>query len=77
MPLVATGMAAVPSAPDPLSVAPYMHDLAFVSLFVISWAEFPDRIDQHAEVIGVDIRRYTVTQVEYVSRPPSVAFQYI
>ena len=29
LPLVATGMAAVPSALDPLSVAPHMHDLAF------------------------------------------------
>jgi len=29
MPLVATGMAVVPSALDPLSVAPHMHDLAF------------------------------------------------
>ena len=29
MPLVATGMASVPSALDPLSVAPHMHDLAF------------------------------------------------
>ncbi len=29
MPLVATGMAAVPSALDPLNVAPHMHDLAF------------------------------------------------
>ena len=29
MPLVATAMAAVPSALDPLSVAPHMHDLAF------------------------------------------------
>ena len=29
MPLVATGMAAVSPALDPLSVAPHMHDLAF------------------------------------------------
>ncbi len=29
MPLVATGVAAVPSALDPLSVAPHMHELAF------------------------------------------------
>ncbi len=28
LPLVATGMAAVPSALDPLSVAPHLHDLA-------------------------------------------------
>ena len=29
LPLVATGVAAVPSALDPLRVAPHMHDLAF------------------------------------------------
>ena len=29
LPLVATSMAAVPSALDPLSVAPHMYDLAF------------------------------------------------
>ncbi len=29
IPLFATGMAAVPSALDPLNVAPHMHDLAF------------------------------------------------
>ena len=29
LPLVATGVAAVPTALDPLSVAPHIHDLAF------------------------------------------------
>ncbi len=29
LPLVATGMAAVPTAFDPLRVAPHMHDLSF------------------------------------------------
>ncbi len=44
------------------------------NLFVVGGAKFCDCINQNGKMIGINIRRYAVTEIEYMPRALPIAF---
>ena len=54
-----------------------MHLLRASALVVVLRAQFVDGIDEHREVLRVNIRCDSMTEIKYMSRPFAVACQRI